>query len=91
MPIVTMKLLRYLRDAAVFAPCYVLLDWVSYIHPLGPFNITPWNPQPALAIAWMLLGGLVHAPAVLATIFLADMVIRDVPGGMASRCSPRSC
>jgi len=46
-----MKLLRYLRDAAVFAPCYLMLDWVSYIHPLGPFNITPWNPQPALAIA----------------------------------------
>ena len=58
-PAVRMKAFRYLRDAAVFAPCYVLLDWVSYIHPLGPFNITPWNPQPALAIAWMLLGGLV--------------------------------
>ena len=73
--------LRYLRDAALFAPCYVLLDWVSYIHPLGPFNITPWNPQPALAIAWMLLAGLVHAPAVLATVFLADVVVRNVPGG----------
>lgn len=76
-----MRLLLYLRDAAVFAPCYVLLDWVSYIHPLGPFNITPWNPQPALAITWMLLGGLVHAPAVFVTIFLADVVVRTVPGG----------
>src|SRR5688572_19173772 len=76
-----MKVFQYLRDAAVFAPCYVLLDWVSYIHPLGPFNITPWNPQPALAITWMLLGGLVHAPAVLATIFLADVIIRDAPAG----------
>ena len=78
-----MNVLRYLRDAAVFAPCYVLLDWVSYIHPLGAFNITPWNPQPALAIAWMLLGGLVHAPIVLATILLADVVIRDVPVGVS--------
>ena len=77
-----MRLLRYLRDAAVFAPCYLLLDWVSYIHPLGPFNITPWNPQPALAIAWMLLGGLVHAPAVFATILLADLLIRSVPVGI---------
>lgn len=72
---------RYLRDAAVFAPCYVLLDWVSYIHPLGPFNITPWNPQPALAVAWMMLGGLVHAPAVFATVLLADMLVRSFPGG----------
>jgi FixJ family two-component response regulator/integral membrane sensor domain MASE1 len=79
-----MKLFRYLRDAAVFAPCYLLLDWVSYIHPLGAFNITPWNPQPALAIAWMLLGGLAHAPAVWATIFLADVIIRDVPLGITT-------
>lgn len=79
----SMKVARYIRDAAVFAPCYILLDWVSYIEPLGPFNITPWNPQPALAIAWMLLGGLGHAPAVFATILLADAIIRDLPGGYA--------
>jgi len=76
-----MKALRYLRDAAVFAACYVALDWVSYVQPLGSFNITPWNPQPALAIIWMLLGGLRYVPIVLATIFLADIVVRDAPGG----------
>jgi signal transduction histidine kinase len=76
-----MSAFRYFRDAAVFAPCYIALDWASYIHPLGPFNITPWNPQPALAIAWMLLGGLHHAPAVLATILVADIVVRHAPGG----------
>ncbi len=76
-----MNAFRYIRDAAVFAPCYIALDWASYLHPLGPFNITPWNPQPALAIAWMLLGGLHYAPAVLATIFVADVVVRHAPGG----------
>ena len=76
-----MNALRYLRDAAVFAPCYVALDWASYIDPVGPFNITPWNPQPALAIAWMLLGGLWHAPAVFATIVAADVLVRGAPGG----------
>ena len=76
-----MKILRYLRDAAVFAPCYVALDWASYVYPLGPFNITPWNPQPALAIVWMLLGGLRYLPAVVLTIFVADVVIRHAPGG----------
>jgi len=77
----SMKLLRYLRDVAVFAPCYIALDWASYIDPVGPFNITPWNPQPALAIVWMMLGGLIHFPAVLATILLADVVVRHTPGG----------
>jgi signal transduction histidine kinase len=76
-----MSVSRYLRDIAVFAPCYVALDWASYIYPLGPFNITPWNPQPALAIVWLLLGGLQYFPAVLGTIFVADVVVRHAPGG----------
>ncbi len=76
-----MSPLRYLRDALVFAPCYIALDWASYIDPVGPFNITPWNPQPALAIVWMMLAGLGHAPAVLATIALADVVVHGSPGG----------
>ena len=74
-----MKALGYLRDAAVFVPCYLLLDWVSYIHPLGAYNITPWNPQPALAIVWMLLGGLGYAAAVFPTVVLADALIRSLP------------
>ena len=74
---------RRLRDTAVFAPCYIALDWASYIQPVGPFNITPWNPQPALAIVWMILCGTAQAPAVLATIVLADVVVRDAPGGYA--------
>lgn len=78
-----MKFLRYLRDAAVFAPCFIALDWASYIDPVGPFNITPWNPQPALAIVWMMLGGLRHAPAVFVTIVLADATVRHIPGGYA--------
>ncbi|MBS0336324.1 MAG: MASE1 domain-containing protein [Proteobacteria bacterium] len=78
-----MKILRYLRDAAVFAPCYIALDWTSYIDPVGPFNITPWNPQAALAVVWMMLGGLLHAPAVLGTILLADVLVRHAPGGYA--------
>jgi len=76
-----MPALRTLRDAAIFAPCYVALDWASYFDPLGPFNITPWNPQAALAIVWMFLGGLQHAPAVFGTIVLADALVRDAPGG----------
>ena len=66
----------------MFAACYVALDWTSYIYPLGPFNITPWNPPPALSIVWMMLGGIGYAPLVFGTIFLADVIIRDAPGGL---------
>jgi signal transduction histidine kinase len=78
-----MSVTRYLRDAAVFAPCYIALDWASYFDPVGPFNITPWNPQAALAVCWMLLGGLQHAPVVFATLVAADLVVRGTPGGFA--------
>lgn len=77
----TMRALHYLRDALVFSVCYVALDWASYIHPLGPFNITPWSPQPALAIVWMLLAGLRQLPAVFATIFVAEALVRGSPAG----------
>jgi two-component system, LuxR family, sensor kinase FixL len=71
------------RDALLFTACYVALDWASYIYPLGPFNITPWNPPPALSIVWMMLGGLHYAPVVFVAAVIADFVIRGAPGGLA--------
>ncbi len=70
------------RDALLFGACYLALDWASTIYPLGPFNITPWNPPPALSIVWMLLGGLRYAPVVFAATFAGDLVYRDAPGGL---------
>jgi hypothetical protein len=46
---------------AVYVAAYVALDWTSYIHPLGPFAITPWNPPPGLSIALLLTRGLAFA------------------------------
>lgn len=70
------------RDAVLFGVCYVALDWASSIYPLGPFNITPWNPPPALSIVWMLFGGLRYAPVVFAAILTGELVIRHAPGGL---------
>jgi two-component system, LuxR family, sensor kinase FixL len=52
---------------------YVLLDWVSYVHPMRGTHITPWNPQAALAVAlltwspraWWLVGGTMAAAALV--------------------------
>lgn len=76
-------LAAHARDALLFAAAYIALDWASYIYPLGPFNITPWNPPPALSIVWMVVGGLGYAPVVFGTIFVADVIIRQAPGGLA--------
>ncbi len=77
------SLAAHARDAVLFGACYIALDWASSIYPLGPFNITPWNPPPALSIVWMLLGGLRYAPVVFAAILAGDLLIRHAPGGLS--------
>lgn len=74
----------YLRNVVLFAVCYVLLDWASFIGPLGRFNITAWNPAPALAIVWMTRSGIAQWPVVFLTLVLADVFIRGTPAGYAA-------
>ena len=62
--------------ATAFAAGYLALDWVSFIHPMQQYGITPWNPQPALAIALLLRGGQRWLPAVFAAAVLAECVVR---------------
>jgi signal transduction histidine kinase len=83
LPIPANPALRALLHAAWFVPAYMVLDWVSYIHPLTPFNITTWNPQPALAVILVMLGGSANFFAILAGVFLADVAFRGAPGGYA--------
>lgn len=61
-----------------YVAAYLVLDWASYIRPLQGLNITPWNPQPALAIAlliwrprWIWL--------VWAALVAAELVVRGIP------------
>ena len=37
--------------AIAYVAVYVLLDRISYVHPLAPYGITPWNPPPGLRVA----------------------------------------
>jgi signal transduction histidine kinase len=41
----------------LFVALYIGLDAVSFIHPLYGLNITPWNPAPALGLAFLLRRG----------------------------------
>jgi two-component system sensor kinase FixL len=63
---------------AAYLAAYVLLDWASYFRPVPGLNITPWNPQQAVAIAL-----LIHFPRrawlVFAGLLLAEVVVRGLP------------
>jgi signal transduction histidine kinase len=68
--------LRSLVLFAAFVVGYVALDRLSYLHPVQQFNITPWNPQPALAIALVMTLGQRWLPAVFVAAWLAERLIR---------------
>ncbi|MGE4240594.1 MASE1 domain-containing protein [Ramlibacter sp.] len=44
-----------LRLAVAFVAAYVALDWISFVHPMRGVNVTPWNPQAALAVGLLLV------------------------------------
>ena len=57
---------------------FLLLDWVCYIRPFQGLNITPWNPQPALAIA-LLLWRPRWLWLVWISLLTAELVVRGTP------------
>jgi integral membrane sensor domain MASE1 len=65
-----------LAIGTLYVVAYVALDWVSYLHPLAPFAITPWNPPPGLSIALLTMLGLRYWPSVLAAVVLAEVLVR---------------
>jgi signal transduction histidine kinase len=62
--------------ACAYVAVYVLLDWISYIHPIAPYAITPWNPPPGLSLALLLGLGLRYAPALLVAAVVAELTVR---------------
>lgn len=82
LPFLTMRryLTRYLPDLA-FIGVFLLIDWVSYVDALYGLNITPWNPDPALGLAyWMRYGKRAAIPWFIANM-LAEIFVRDLLAG----------
>lgn len=65
--------------AAVFLLVYVLLDRISYLYPVAPLGITPWNPPPGLSVFLLLRFGLGYWPCVLVAPIAADLFVRGEP------------
>jgi signal transduction histidine kinase len=58
---------------------YILLDWVSFIHPFAPFGITPWNPPTGLSFVLVLMFGQKFIPLLFAAPLLADLLVIHLP------------
>jgi len=75
------------RSPAWLGPSYVVaylvLDRISFIDPIGPFGITPWNPPPGLSLAFLLSYGPRQAVWLFVAALLAEFVVRGGPAPMA--------
>lgn len=79
MPISYLQSRRHIVIALGYLAGYVLLDWISYVHPVGGFGITPWNPPTGLSLATILLFGVEFLPWLFVAPVLADAVVRGLP------------
>jgi two-component system, LuxR family, sensor kinase FixL len=79
MPIMHVLSRRHLEIAFAYLAGYVLLDWLSYLHPFASFGITPWNPPTGLSFALVLLFGSEFLPWLFAAPVLADALVRGLP------------
>jgi signal transduction histidine kinase len=76
MPIARLLSRRHVEIALSYLAGYVLLDWLSYVHPFGSFGITPWNPPTGLSFALILLFGAEFMPWLFVAPVLADALVR---------------
>ena len=79
MPIARLLSRHHIEIALVYLAGYVLLDWLSYVHPFASFGITPWNPPTGLSFALILLFGMEFLPWLFVAPVLADALVRGFP------------
>lgn len=55
---------------------YVGVDWATYVYPVVPLGITPWNPPTGLSLFFLLTVGINRWPALFVAAFAADVIVR---------------
>jgi signal transduction histidine kinase len=76
MPVAHLLSRPHVEIAVAYLAGYVLLDWLSYVHPYAAFGITPWNPPTGLSFALILLFGAEFLPWLFIAPVLADGIVR---------------
>jgi signal transduction histidine kinase len=79
MPLARLISRSHVGIGLLYLAAYVLLDWVSYVHPFATFGITPWNPHVGLSFALILLFGYYFVPWLVLAPLLGDLIVRGLP------------
>jgi signal transduction histidine kinase len=73
---VNLPTLHQSRTALLFSLAFFAIDWLSYIHPLGHLNITPWNPPAAVEVLFLFSAGISWMAWVYITLAISDWLVR---------------
>jgi signal transduction histidine kinase len=64
--------------ALLFSFILIAVDKLSYIHPIGHLNITPWNPPAALDVLFLYWAGSAWMAWLYITLGLTDVLVRGI-------------
>jgi two-component system, LuxR family, sensor kinase FixL len=70
--------------ALLYLAAYLLLDRLSYLHPVPPLGITPWNPASGLSFVLLWRWGLLAVPLAVVAPMLAEVVVRGAPESLTA-------
>ena len=63
----------------LYLASYALLDWLSFISPIAPVGVTPWNPATGLSFAFVLLLGREYVPWLFLAPLVTSALVLDLP------------
>jgi signal transduction histidine kinase len=66
---------RELLPVAAYVLLYVACAWLSYARPVLKPEITPWNPQTGLTVAFLLVLGPRYWPVTVVAAFLSELLV----------------
>lgn len=79
LPVAALLARPHLAIGIAFLVIYALVDWLSYMSPIAPIGITPWNPATGLSFALILLLGREYIPWLFIAPFVVNAFVLDLP------------
>jgi signal transduction histidine kinase len=79
LPVATLFSRSPIAIGLAYLASYALIDWLSYISPIAPIGVTPWNPATGLSFALVLLLGREYIPWLFVAPLLVNALVLDLP------------
>lgn len=70
--------------AVLYVVAYLALDRISYLYPVPPLGITPWNPASGLSLVLLWRWGLPALPLAVIAPILAELFVRGMPDSLTA-------